>query len=301
MEPVSRAQEDPQVLPTTPKVTRVNHSGKRLSLPALTEQLKKVDITSKKAQANSDPSGQTSPTRGRTPRFFTPRLERKTGGDLKDLIRQLNGSSEQDKLLHSEIFSPIQERLNSECFDLAALKSAISDLWRDCHKVILFDKTNIKHTADRNGQFHALFRAFYDSHKIDFELPDTGDWKSMEQAEKWIEGLYNSKKITDCFARFIRSCSQARYSGDVAVALVTKRFGRLADLPIEAHIPTSQMVITRIFNENGTNREALQLPITIYNRNKESVIATINWGLWFFYDDECKLTSVNSTAIEVKD
>lgn len=191
-----------------------------------------------------------------------------------------------------------------------SLDSAASDLWRVCSKCMILEQKGVnlvevlnvhpdatkddipEDVADLNRRFLLILSCFLKNQNSRISLPDSVDWQRIEDVAKWIGQLDCTD--FDPFARFIRSCSQDRYSGSLVRLLLLNTYGLTPekDVPILAKVQQKELKITRIFNTDGSNEELLTLLIDVSERATERPLGRILWQVHFFYNQDCFLTEI---------
>ncbi len=195
------------------------------------------------------------------------------------------------------------------------LESAACDLWRAASKLCIMTQSGIslhkivdKHPhadlesvaediADLNNRFLHLLSCFLKNRDESVTLPKRVEWQNVDDVAKWVRNsldLNSSSPLT----RFIRSCSQDRYSGSIMRELLINTYGLLPidPVPILAKAQSKNLTITRTFHEQGSNIESLEIPISILERKTEKPLGRIRWLLQFTYDTECHLTKIQTHA-----
>lgn len=201
---------------------------------------------------------------------------------------------------------------NGDSTYIKSLENAASDLWRMCarcsihriesseRKSILDHKSNgaLVTVEQSNAAFLALLNEFMLHQKIKQVLPDEVAWQKTEDVTKWI----NSVEIThdSPFARFIRSCSQERYSGEICHGLLLSNYGRLSEKPIMVKVDPSEMRATRIFYDTGCTTETIELPIFVLETATERSVSRISWIIQYFYDEESRLAKMQTRAFRMQ-
>ncbi len=254
-------------------------------------------------------SGTSEPTSPRSDRRFSPRAIRKSGRSSDDseqiqehitkLRNVLNGTEQADRNLQEGIFLEWENRINRDVVDSDMFACAAADLWRVCDKITVVDaknKTDGEDNPSRNGQFAALLQAFGIVDAL-----DTSGWESIEHVSKWATLLHKKGQIPERLMRFMRSCSQGRYTGNVAYAFILGNYGHVSEsgYPIEVHFASEGVRITRVFDGDGSNKEAIVVPIQIFKRGTKDLIGRFDWCLSYFYDSECRFLRATSTATQV--
>lgn len=192
-----------------------------------------------------------------------------------------------------------------------SIENAASDLWRMCarcsiHRIEGSDRKSIldhKSNAGRNiieqsnAAFLALLKEFVLHQKTKLVLPDEVAWQKTEDVSKWITSVGIAPNSP--FARFIRSCSQERYSGDVCHGLLLSKYGRLSEKPIMVKVDPSELSATRIFYDTGCTTETIELPISVLETATEQAVARISWIVQYFYDEESRLAKMQTRAFRM--
>ena len=192
-----------------------------------------------------------------------------------------------------------------------SIENAASDLWRMCvrcsihriegsdRKSILDQKSNgyINTVEQSNITFLTLLNEFMLHQKLKLVLPDEVAWQKTEDVTKWI----NSVEIAcqSPLARFIRSCSQERYSGDICHGLLLSNYGRLSEKPIMVKVDPCEMNAMRIFYDTGCTTETIELPISVLETASEQNVCRISWIIQYFYDEECMLAKMQTRAFRM--
>ncbi len=291
--------------------------------------------TEKKAKTNSDPgtpplrqSGSSPSLGGVIAAIISPRASRKKEAaielekeqieHIQRILMQLNCKFTQEHELFQELDRLIQAQPTKEV-SVKSLESAASDVWRCGSKLIIVQQicNGLKNIVDRhpdaenddvkedildlNKRFLQLISCFQKGHQSQVVIPDAVEWKSIECLSKWIreqEALTPQLPLS----RFIRSCSQERYSGFIPRTLLLNAYGKITAVPVPilAKVQSKQLRMTRTFYENSSNKEAIEMPIDIFDRATDDFLVRIQWLLQFNYDSNCQLVQIQSNAFLAK-
>lgn len=311
-----KALSDSGVLDLSPNIGRRGSMGSS----SLKESLGRIlPARADRLGSNSPrPKGETT-QESASPRQLESPKEEGPSEHIKKLRTILGGDNEEGYDLTGELFADLQRLVagipiqTDEVDFVKSFRAAVEDLWRTGSKIVIevqkgetIETPQKKHKdaedeskpwdkPDQNERFLRLLLCFQRGRKSTVCLPEQVEWEREEHVSKWIQKEEEEVKLDEALARFIRSCSQERYTGSMVRSLLLNRYGHQTDtlVPIKVKIQLINVTFTRIFYEDLSNRETILIPLQVFDRRTEEPLDSFTWKLQFHYNSDCSLVKIH--------
>lgn len=198
---------------------------------------------------------------------------------------------------------------------VTTISKSIEELWRTASNTAIKSagkKVQLIHENAHNREapedkpdvrfrFQTLFKLFQVMSKDTTECPDTSKWE-YEDCCRWAEKMEKENPFNELMRRYLRSASQAMYTGSLSHEEVLKFAPNLPKVSnsLFATVTACGQEIYRHFHDDRTSKIKIILPYEMKSRAKLELFAKIVAQYTISFDDEMQATSMRCRVLSLE-
>lgn len=150
-------------------------------------------------------------------------------------------------------------------------------------------------------RFQTLFKMFQVMSKDTTECPDTSKWE-YEDCSRWAEQMEKEKAFNEVMRRYLRSASQAMYTGSLSNEEVLKYAPNLPKTGkiLFATVTACGQEIYRHFKDDHTSKIKIILPYEMKVLTTRALFAKIVTEYTICFDDEMQASSMRCRVLSLE-